>query len=259
MKTSEAILCRRSCRTFNGLRLDRLNMENLEKAIDSLSPLFEDTPCPVVKIVDSDQADGRLGTYGFITGARQFLVMAVGHGEREHVQAGFMFEKLLLDATRLGLGSCWLGGTFRWGPFAEAMGECRGLTVEIVSPIGHTTPKMRLAERMMRRAVKADHRKPFARLFRGADPASAIGRALEAVRLAPSSSNSQPWRAEVEYGADTVSVAFTCVTSNRFSAIDMGIAYCHFTGVLAEEHLAWRFDDSRGPLALRFVIDRRTA
>lgn len=255
MDIAEAIAQRHSCRTYNGLRLDKPTVENLEAAVGRLVPLFEAVSRPVIKFVDCDDAGGKLGTYGFITGARQFIAMAVAPGIEEHVQAGYMFEQLVLEITGMGLGSCWLGGTFRQGPFGAAMGDCGGRSVEIVSPVGHATPKMRFAERMMRRAVKSDRRKPFAQLFDGIGENTVAGKALEAVRLAPSSSNSQPWRAKAERKGDVTEVSFSCISANRFSGIDMGIAYCHFTSMLDHLRISWRYDRSAGPLALRFLVD----
>ncbi len=256
MEILEIIQRRQSCRTYNGLRLDKATIAALEEEIKALPRLFEDVAVPEIRVVDYDDADGRLGTYGFITGARQFLVMASGKSQAEQVQAGFMFEALILKATEMNLSTCWLGGTFRRGPFAEAFGHIdQGREISIVSPIGHPTPRRRFAERLMRRVVKADHRKPFARLFQGAAPDSPLGIALEAVRLAPSSSNSQPWRCVVtgREGSGEEVVTFSCAASGRFSAIDMGIAYCHFLLASRREGLDWKIaPSSLGMPALEF-------
>lgn len=254
MKISDVIAARQSCRTFNGLHIDKASKDKLFSEIEVLPRLFEDVAVPVIRLVDNDQAEGSLGTYGFITGARQFLVMASGDTVGEELQAGFMFETLVLKATSMGLGTCWLGGTFRRGPFARVMGnDPDGREVSIVSPIGHPTQKRRFAERMMRRMVKSDHRKPFARLFSGVSPDSPLGRVLQAVRLAPSSRNSQPWKASVAQETDSegrkrMTVRFDCTTDSRFSSIDMGIAYCHFVLASQEENLLWdieRVNDSK--------------
>jgi hypothetical protein len=254
MKTSEIIQIRRSCRTFNGLKIEKSAVESLSQAIQSLQPLFNDVEMPIIKIVDGDNLDGRLGTYGFINGARRFFVMAAGREPLQQVQAGFVFEQLILKATEMGIATCWLGGTFRSSMFAQGMPADLGhREISIVSPLGHATTKQRFAERMMRRVVKADRRKPFASLFTGlASTSDALKRVLECVRLAPSSSNSQPWRARISSDA---AVEFSCATNNRFSAIDMGIAYCHFLLASAEENLAWRIDPASlsSPLALRFL------
>lgn len=255
MKFSEAIILRRSCRTYNGLRLDRLNVDRIETAISGLSPLFPDVDRPVIRLVDTDNAPRSLGTYGFISGARQFLAMAVGDSVVRKVQAGFMFEELILAVTGMGLATCWLGGTFRRGPFSDAMGMSLGdRQVMIVSPVGHPTPKARLAERLIRRVENADHRRPFNSLFNGVREDTSLGKVLQAVRRAPSSTNSQPWRANVQTGSDGRQVVeFSCVTDNQFSSFDMGIAYSHFMLASAEENLRWTVDPASSPFGLRFI------
>lgn len=260
MNIIEIMRRRDSCRTYNGLRLDKSAITSLEDEIRVLPRLFEDVASPEIRVIDNDGAEGKLGTYGFITGARQFLAMASGKTRAEQVQAGFMFEALILKATGMGLATCWLGGTFRRGAFSEAFGTLgEGMEISIVSPVGHPTPKRRFAERMMRRMVKADRRKPFADLFRGVAEDTPIGRVLEAVRLAPSSSNSQPWRCTVSGGGDAgdgkegqVTVEFSCAASGRFAPVDMGIAYCHFLLASRQEKLDWEIEDASNPLGLRF-------
>lgn len=266
MDIFEIIRHRHSSRTFNGLRLDTASARRLKEEIGSLPRLYNDVAIPVIRLVDNDKAKGKLGTYGFITGARQFLVMASGSTTAEQVQAGFMFEALILKAEEMGLGTCWLGGTFRSGPFSEAFSSVTGedgmtqmrdgMEISIVSPVGHPTPKRRLAERVMRSVVKSDQRKPYDELFQGISAGTPLGRVMQAVRLAPSSGNAQPWRASVtedtDTGGHTTVVSFRCATSNRFSAIDMGIAYCHFILASREVGLSWETDRSSNPLSLVF-------
>ena len=138
---------------------------------------------------------------------------------------------------------------------ARAIAHDRPESVSIVIPVGYGAADHRFTERIMRRICQADIRKPFAQLFEGisAPPPQLIERlitgetavsevsfddsvsvALECVRRAPSSSNSQPWRAKAnrDIKGHLTGVTFSCATYNRFSAIDMGIAYCHFIKVL---------------------------
>lgn len=265
MTLSEAIFLRRSVRTYNGLKLDRDTLARLQSVVDRLEPLFPDAPLPAVKIVDGRDVEGRMGTYGVITGARLYMIMAVAPGVEAQVQAGYMFEQLILAATAANLGTCWLGGTFRRSRFAETMGDCGDREVEIVSPVGHGTPKRRLSERLLRHSCRADHRRAFGFMFRTVDgkghvdPDSPVGRALQAVRMAPSSSNSQPWRATVDERPDgSTVVTFRCTRDRRrFTPTDMGIAYCHFVVSLRDQGIPFTIDASGGPLALRFTVGSR--
>lgn len=267
---------RQSCRTYNGLHIDKASIQLIQEKIAHLPRLFDDVATPEIRLVDNDEVEGRLGTYGFIMGARQFLVMASGKSIAEKIQAGFMFEALVLEITAMGLATCWLGGTFRRGLFSDVFGQLdEDKEIIIVSPVGHPTDKRRFAERMMRRFVKADARKSFDTLFKVTEvdfdglnnnivnkqialPSdSSLRRVLETVRIAPSSSNSQPWRASIEIqtnsqGKCTTEVTFNCASNNRFSAIDMGIAYCHFLYASRQENLNWEIERNTESVEMRF-------
>ncbi len=265
MSIIEAILARRSSRTFNGLHLDSATISHIgnlcrragESPVEGEPGCFSNIDRPDIMLLPDFKADGLLGTYGVIKGACSFMIMAVTPDRAQQLLAGYLFERILLHCTAEGIGTCWLGGTFGKSGFqaeydrlADTTGSCK--QVAIVSPLGHRTPKTRFAERMMRRLIAADTRKPFEQIFEGiaAPPAEtitqvAIGEkkisaltaeqklaiALECVRRAPSSSNSQPWRAMVNRNLKgrITGVSFTCVSTGKFSPYDMGAAYCHFT------------------------------
>jgi nitroreductase len=152
---------------------------------------------------------------------------------------GYEFEKLILYLTTLGLGTCWLGGTFKRGEFAKVMNLTDGMLFPAVSPVGYFE-KRRLKETMIRSVVKADLRKPWETLFFKdglKDPltreeAGEHAFALEMLRLGPSASNKQPWRV---VNAGTKYHFYELKTPGYSSAfdfdmqeIDMGIAACHF-------------------------------
>ena len=53
----------------------------------------------------------KLGTYGFIKGAYSFIASSTVREEFALESLGYQMEKIVLKATELGLGTCWLGGT----------------------------------------------------------------------------------------------------------------------------------------------------
>ena len=247
---------RTSVRTFNGLRPDENIMKSLrdsaERATDDLPECFANVKRPVLVIADNFSTTEKPGTYGVISGARSYVMMGYDKTPEAMLLAGYVFERFIISCTELLIGTCWLGGTFSHSAFQKKYDEesaksTKAYDVGIVSPLGHATPRKRFAERMMRRVARSDKRKPFNTLFSGVEPPSernmtiaatqpenrmpltdAISIALEMVRIAPSSSNSQPWRGKVETNGDKATVTLTCTTSNRFSHIDMGIALYHF-------------------------------
>lgn len=144
----------------------------------------------------------RLGTYGFIRNPAAFIVGAMGPGKKNLEDYGYALEEIVLYATDLGLGTCWLGGTFTKSSFARCIGRQRGEDVPAVVAAGYCNDPGRGWNALVRRRVGAAHRLPWETLFFDGGfgrplPGAAAGpyaEALEMVRLAPSASNKQPWR-----------------------------------------------------------------
>ncbi|MCP3984971.1 MAG: nitroreductase [bacterium] len=198
-----------------------------------------------IELVDVDElATGearRLGTYGIISGARLYLVTAIEDTASARVDLGYCLEKIILEATRLGLGTCWMGGTFRRANFAQSIEVKDSEIVPVVTPVGHATKQKSLRERVMRRLAGSDQRQPWESMFflEGRDtPLPRGGRfdtALACLRLAPSASNKQPWRIVEQRGEERFD--FHLERTPRYNEmmrgidlqmVDMGIAMCHF-------------------------------
>lgn len=166
---------------------------------------------------------------------------------------GYSFEKFLLYAQSLGLGSVWLGGTMNRSAFEQAMELNENEMMPCAAPIGYPAKRMTVRETAMRKAIRADERLPFEDLFFDGgftkpltpEKADALRLPLEAVRLAPSAVNKQPWRVVLADGC----AHFYLQRSKGFARsgvldmqmIDMGIALCHFELCAAECGLAVEF------------------
>ena len=77
----------------------------------------------------------------------------------------YVFEKIILFATDLGIQTCWLGGTFSKDSFMQLAGLNVNEFVAIISPVGYKKVKMRAFEAAMRTTIGADKRKPWNELF----------------------------------------------------------------------------------------------
>jgi nitroreductase len=193
----------------------------------------------------------RLGTYGMIRGARTFLAGAVQAAERAFEDFGYLLELLVLQATDLGLGTCWLGGTFDRSGFARVLGLREGELLPAVTPVGLATERRDLLERVIRFGAGSVRRRAWEQLFfdgRWNEPlreagAGAYTAALEAVRLAPSASNRQPWRIlrAAEDGPYHLFLERTPgygrVAGIDLQRLDLGIAMAHFDLAAAEAGL----------------------
>ena len=189
-----------------------------------------------------DQTEN-LRTYGVIKGARLFIVGAVISADKAMEDYGYCMEKNILMATSLGLGTCWLGGTFKRSSFAKKIGLSANEVMPAVSPVGYATEKKTLRDSLFKFLARSKTRKPWEGLFCSNDfntpliksDVERYATCLEAVRLAPSASNKQPWRILKEKRGNIfhfylrrAKIYAKAIKRIDMQKVDMGIAMCHF-------------------------------
>ncbi|OPL10067.1 MAG: hypothetical protein AVO34_12325 [Firmicutes bacterium ML8_F2] len=214
---------------------------------------------PRFKLLDLEPLDKKelqsLGTYGFIRGARLYLLSAVKKKPGAMEDLGFCLEQIILKATSLGLGTCWLGGTFKRAAFARQMDLQAGELLPAITPVGYPADKLNHTDQLVRRAIKAKKRKPWSELFFCPDGKTPLSEKeagpyrdpLEAVRLGPSATNRQPWRIIKDKSGhyhlylQENKLYKRLLGKIRIQNIDMGIAMCHFALVAEEQNLPGRW------------------
>ncbi len=197
-----------------------------------------------------DTTGGRIGTYGVIKGAQNFIVLLIKDSDnRSLLDAGYVFEQLILFATSLDLGTCWLGGTFRKKGLDKATNMQSDEMIPVISPVGYPEKNKSLVDRVMKAASSSKKRKPWNELFFDNtidNPLDEIGAKdyatpLEMVRLAPSASNIQPWRIIKDNGYWHFFMESSPIVNKalgfEIQRIDMGIAMCHFELTAKEKEL----------------------
>lgn len=260
---AEMIKGRISVRTYRAQPLAGELKDKLEQAFTAISGPFG---VPVrFKLMESNMAlkesQAKLGTYGVIKGASSYIGAAAAPGEKNLEEIGYTLEKVILYAASLGLGTCWLGGTFRKSDFARAMGLKEDEILPCITPVGYPSERKSVVETIMRFSAGSKNRKGWGELFyendfqTGLDSSRAGEYALplEMVRLAPSASNKQPWRIVREgdryhfYLQHTR--GYAKVLAYDLQRVDMGIAMCHFDLAREEAGIkgSWEICDPRLP------------
>jgi len=263
---TEIIRRRYSCRRYLDAPIEEETRRRLtEFAASNTTAPFSPTPARFILAAATEQ-DRRelrgLGTYGFIKGPTGFIIGAVGPGDKNLEGFGYLMERIVLFATDLGLGTCWLGGSFTRSSFSRRIGTKRGETIPAVISTGYMASPNGSGD-MIRRLSGGEHRLPWEALFFDArwgvplasEAAGAHAEALEMVRLGPSASNKQPWRIVREGDR----WHFYLQRTPRYAAVgigrliriadlqraDVGIAMCHFELTAAELGLAgqWQIRD----------------
>lgn len=247
---TEIIKQRYSCRSY----LDKPIIEHEHRLLDSFvasaccqGPLGAHPRFGLIATSPDDSSALKgLGTYGFIKNPTGFIVGAVNPEQYNLEDFGFLTESIILYATGLGLGTCWLGGSFTRSTFAERFPLARAETMPAVVATGYPLDGARTTDPIRKRAG-SDTRMDWNNLFfeekfgqpLNQEKAGPFAEALEMVRIGPSASNKQPWRVIKDgntwhfylqrtrgYGAPNP--LFKMMRLADLQRVDIGIALCHF-------------------------------
>jgi len=208
-----------------------------------------------------------LGTYGAIRDPAGFIVGAATRGGKYLEDYGYAMESLILTATDIGLGSCWLGGFFTRGTFSRRIALKMEERIPAVASVGEILDADVARDGFMRRMAGGARRLAAESLFfEGAfgaplsHAAGPYGTALEMTRLAPSASNKQPWRVVHLGGSWHFYLSRTSgyrgglwgklLKIEDMQRVDIGIAMCHFELTLAELGVSGRWVEDAPTIVL---------
>jgi nitroreductase len=141
---------------------------------------------------------GFIGSYGSVQNAPAIMCFIADINDPYFYEAtGYMGEQCVLYATMLGFDTCWVGGFFRPEVAAEIVGLKPNERVLAVSPVGYAKKDgmSGFYEGLFKFGTKRGKRKEIEEISYLEDvvPPRWFERGLEAVQIAPSSYNKQPW------------------------------------------------------------------
>ena len=226
MDILEAIQTRISCRAFTGTPVEQGKVDILTEEIALInreSGLHFQLYGP--------REDGTaldLSPKMFAGNAPLYAALVGPAGPIPEEKLGYYGEGLVLLATQLGLGTCWVASTFDRETTRVELGE--GEVLHDVVPMGYAPEKMPLKQRGIRSAIRARSKKPEA-LWRGPTPLAEapewIQACIKAVELAPSAINEQPAVFVQESSNAPIRAELIQQKSYR-EFVDLGIAKLHF-------------------------------
>jgi nitroreductase len=254
-----------SCRAFVNTPIAEEKRRDLAGVLSTIKtgPLGAPLRFELLAATEEDRsALSGLGTYGFISGNTGFIAGAVGAGERNLEDYGYRLEEIVLYASSIGLGTCWLGGSFTRSSFASRIALSTSESIPAVIAVGYPSDRRTLMDRLIRRVAAPSSRLAWEQLFSDGSFGTALSTTaaeryatpLKMVQLGPSASNKQPWRV-LKQGADWhFYLRRTPAYSRRrrgalggvdMQRVDMGIAMSHFELTAAELGLGgtWAIQD----------------
>lgn len=243
---SEIIKKRHSVRSYDNRELSKETMEELYNYLNEINNskgIFGGSVRVELVQKHAEEKEVKLGTYGVIKGANYYLAVAYKNNDYALEDLGFLFEKVILYCTSLGLGTVWLGGTFNKSNFSEAIQLNKDEKLPIVAPVGIEAEKKSIIAKVF--GGSSSKRKDFSQIFFNEnfntpltyEEAKDYGEVLEMVRIAPSAMNKQPWRILKEGN----SYHIYSEGKAEINRIDIGICMCHFYLCAKEKKLKGEF------------------
>jgi len=210
-------------------------------------------PCPA-----SNVFRGVVGSYGKVKGANSAIAFIGDASDPEYqAEVGYTGEGIILEATAMGLSTCWVGGFFRPALVRQILRLGRDERVLAVTPVGFTPARLSAEETLMGGLARRDRRKPLESLVTGQnsrDWAEWVRISLTAARQAPSAMNRQPWGFRVEPDSITVSVRTMEPQMTISKRLDCGIAMLHLEVAAMSAGVTGSWEWLKPPGVARFKV-----
>lgn len=165
---------------------------------------------------------GALKSYGLFKGVRSLFIMK-GSSETPHLSeaAGYYGEFLVLEATALGLGTCWVGTTFESSAVRCSARE----RLICVITVGNIPPEESLKEHLIYKAIHRKSKPVESFLQTDREIPDWLRKGLKSVQKAPSFRNLQ----RVKFIYESGTLRATVPETGKFDLVDLGIAKLHFS------------------------------
>jgi len=255
-----AIAKRRSRRRFDpNLPITPETLAALEKVCDQFAP-FPSARSRLVTESSESVFKGVIGGYGKVKGTHTFIAF-IGNMDDQFVQekVGYTAEAIILEATALGLNTCWVAGFFRPEIVTSLIEVTKREQVLAITPVGYAREQESWEEKLMTRFGRSHNRLPLSKLVRGLPKENWpdwVSVSLEAARLAPSAVNRQPWGFDVQDDGITVFVRTSGPEFSVSKRLDCGIAMLHLEVAAANSGCKGGWELLPSPQVAKFKVHK---
>ena len=227
-----AISQRHSQRKYSGEVPNDDVTDKIEKVCNDFRP-FPGARAVLVRNPAKEVFKGAVGEFFYKVTETPYYITFIGDMNAPNVQAimGYLGEGVILEATALGLNTCWVGGFYRPKEVMKQINLEAGEKILGITPIGYSkeeTDRVGVSSKQYKR-------KTLDKLIvSGETNDNWVKTALEAARIAPSTANRQPWRFDINTGSITVLTNSERKGFRISRKLDCGIAMLHIElGALA--------------------------
>ena len=191
-----------------------------------------------------DVLSGFKASYGLISGAKSFIAL-VGNKNIENYKQnlGYYGEMLVLEATSIGLSTCWLGGTYNKNESEKYISIKEDEEIVCIIAVGYADKELSLKEKVVKNINKKKKTVDEMLVCHTNDIPYWVQSGAEYAINAPSAVNKKPIVYEF---ADNKVEAIIAKPNHGYEEVDLGISMLHFQlGALKENHSGvWSFENS---------------
>lgn len=224
----EAVQTRYSQQKFMTKEIKAFTLKSLEKKVKNLNEMYPEVRIEIFKRSIKDILPALKGKYGNFTDSPAFMVFAIkDRGEHRWTRAGYIGEAAILEATALGLGTCWIGARYIPDRSRFKLDLRKGENLVAVSPIGYSSENYNLTRHFISKLFPHRDRKNVRELCPdgyNSDWPGWVKNAIKLASYAPSRLNRQPWRF---YYGDGKLVLDCKGEPSAYKRLECGIALLH--------------------------------
>lgn len=221
MNDLEAIELRHSRRAYLDSPIPAESIRHIDEYIEKLNRL---SGLSIQFIKNGREAfQGFNITYGMFSGVQNYFALVGKLSEKDlSEKAGYYGELLVLEATKLGLGTCWVAGTYNKNncPCTIQKDE----TLVCIITVGNVAEKKSFKENAIYRLAHRGTKAINDLYTSDTQVPDWFLNGMKAVQKAPSAVNKQPVYFRSVNGIITAEVS----NMNSHQSIDLGIAKAHF-------------------------------
>lgn len=183
---------RRSIRKYLNEELQVGVLEEIKDICQSSIRLYMDIDMDIHVVEEGNKiqniSKGIIGNYGKIL-APHYIIITSDKREGYLENAGFVSESIVLSLTEMGIGTCFIGGSIKKQLLKNIIPIKKDHEVVIVISFGYPRDDENISKKIIRSRKRMEISE-----FASGNITKEWQYILDAVRMAPSPMNSQPWR-----------------------------------------------------------------
>lgn len=221
MTLLEAIACRHSVRRYTDRPIEADKVEQLQAVIDEQNA---EGGINMQLVLDEPEAfNCRLAHYGRFAGVRNYIALVGPKGKDLNTVLGYYGERVVLEAQRLGLNTCWVALTFKKKAVRAEIRQGEELGAVISIGYGQTQGH---GHKIKSIAQVSSVEGEMPDWFR---------RGVEAALLAPTAVNQQQFKFLLSRPNTVIAKRGLGI----YTQLDLGIVKCHFEVGAGSDTFVW--------------------